>query len=321
MAPLVSIIIPCYNGEASIAEAVASALTQSYTPREVIVIDDGSTDASARISRSFGSAIKWRVGPHRGGAAVRNEGLFLAQGEFVQFLDADDILLPAKLENDVDRLVLCGADVCLSAFEVVDRPENTVAGPKGAPVGDPFEWILTADVRIVPLYRRTTLAAIGGFDSDLSCCQDYDLNMRLALRSPKYVFSEYVGYRVRRRSGSVSSDEVRLYRVMVDVLSKTSSHLSVSDQRRESRLNAIAGKMAACGRWLIRCGDREGGLKAFAAARRAHESGGLRRAYSSPALALRRLLGPVNAEKVLWRWRQRRSAPGRIDAAVIAGRT
>lgn len=96
LTPTVSIIIPCYNKRPYVAKAIESALSQTAAC-EVIVVDDGSTDGSLDIIRSYGSRIRWTSGPNRGGSAARNRGLELATGNWIQFLDADDILPPEKI--------------------------------------------------------------------------------------------------------------------------------------------------------------------------------------------------------------------------------
>lgn len=102
--PLVSIIIPVYNGDRYLAEAIESALAQSYRAVEVIVVDDGSTDRSAAIAGSFGSGIRYVLQPHSGCGAARNRGVKVARGEFLAFLDADDLWLEDKLVRQMDAL-------------------------------------------------------------------------------------------------------------------------------------------------------------------------------------------------------------------------
>lgn len=87
MKPLVSIIIPCYNSELYIAEAIECSFNQTYSNVEVIVVDDGSTDRSVEIIKSFGDRIRFEKIDHQGACAARNRGLELSQGEFIQFLD------------------------------------------------------------------------------------------------------------------------------------------------------------------------------------------------------------------------------------------
>ena len=86
----VSILIPCYNAEKWIAQCIESALNQTYANKEVIVVDDGSTDGSLDIIKNFGDKIRWETSPNRGGNAARNRLLELSSGEWLQSLDADD---------------------------------------------------------------------------------------------------------------------------------------------------------------------------------------------------------------------------------------
>src|SRR5438874_689463 len=89
---LVSIIVPCYNAERFLMETLESAFVQSYPRIEIIVVDDGSTDRTAELIRSCGERVRGEFGPNRGASAARNRGTALARGEFIQYLDADDLL-------------------------------------------------------------------------------------------------------------------------------------------------------------------------------------------------------------------------------------
>lgn len=95
--PLVSVIIPVYNCERYLGAAIQSALDQSYSPLEVIVVDDGSDDHSAEVAKQFGSPVRYSLQPHAGAGAARNHGVELAQGVFLTFLDADDLWVTDKL--------------------------------------------------------------------------------------------------------------------------------------------------------------------------------------------------------------------------------
>lgn len=96
MTPLISVIIPVYNCERYLAEAVECVLRQSYSPHEVIVIDDGSRDGSARVAQSFGQSVRYRFQENAGIGAARNHGASLARGDMIAFLDADDLWLGDK---------------------------------------------------------------------------------------------------------------------------------------------------------------------------------------------------------------------------------
>lgn len=97
MSPLVSVIMPVHNGEKYLSEAIESILAQDYRPIEVILIDDGSTDGTSEIARSFSPMVKYWYQANAGTGAARNRGVELAQGSFFAFLDADDLWLPDKL--------------------------------------------------------------------------------------------------------------------------------------------------------------------------------------------------------------------------------
>lgn len=110
---LVSVIIPVYNCDRYLAEAIESVLAQTYQPLEIIVVDDGSTDGSAEVARRFSSSVQYHYQTQSGAAAARNYGTELAQGSFFAFLDADDFWVKDKLtrqmqvfqsESDIDMV-------------------------------------------------------------------------------------------------------------------------------------------------------------------------------------------------------------------------
>ncbi|MCX6044755.1 MAG: glycosyltransferase family A protein [Chloroflexi bacterium] len=107
---LISVVIPVYNGERYLAEAINSVLSQDYRPLEIIVVDDGSTDGSAKVAQAFGSVVRYHYQAHAGVSSARNLGVECAQGEFLAFLDADDLWVQDKLTQQVATLT---ADVDL----------------------------------------------------------------------------------------------------------------------------------------------------------------------------------------------------------------
>jgi len=105
VAPLVSVIIPVYNGEGYLAEALVSAVRQDYGPKEIIVVDDGSTDGSREVARSFGPCLNLASQENCGTGAARNRGVELAKGSLLTFLDQDDVWSEEKLSRQVEALV------------------------------------------------------------------------------------------------------------------------------------------------------------------------------------------------------------------------
>ncbi|NJL19690.1 MAG: glycosyltransferase family 2 protein [Leptolyngbyaceae cyanobacterium SM1_3_5] len=183
--PLVSVIIPCYNAKPYVGEAIESALNQTYTNVEVIVVDDGSTDRSVEVVRSLGDRVRLEQIDHQGACAARNLGLQLSQGEFIQFLDADDVLLTNKLETQVPVLQANQADLvfCNGYLFGDDRPQRPIKkllnlpSPDGC---DPFIYCLSNGFGTEgPLHRRQFLEKVKGFRKGLAGAQEVDLHIRL----------------------------------------------------------------------------------------------------------------------------------------------
>ncbi|WAT18941.1 glycosyltransferase family A protein [Aurantiacibacter sp. MUD11] len=156
----VSVIIPVHNGERFVGEAIESALCQSLGPMEVVVVDDGSTDNSADIARSFGDKVRCFVQACKGPAAARNHGIAQARGQILAFLDADDLWLEDKLAAQVP--MIGEYDLAFTLIEKFRDPDC----PDG--VGEAATE--TAQPGLLPttmVCRASAFEQIGGFDEDL----------------------------------------------------------------------------------------------------------------------------------------------------------
>lgn len=102
--PRISCIIPCFNAAPFLAEAIESAVNQTLRPEEIIVVDDGSTDDSANIAKRYSDAVRYQLQDHGGTASARNLGLQLARGDYIAYLDADDLWHPEKSERQIAHL-------------------------------------------------------------------------------------------------------------------------------------------------------------------------------------------------------------------------
>ena len=243
---LVSILIPCFNGERWLGEAIDSALAQSWPDTEVVVVDDGSTDGSAGVARRFGSRIRFEARSHGGANAARNELLRLARAEWVQYLDADDYLLPDKiasqarfLETDPDVDVVYGpATLELWSEGKVERSITPVPEPR-----DP--WLLLVRWHLpqtgAPLWRKQAIVDAGGWTPDQPCAQEHELYLRLLMHGKRFAYHPSNGavYRywttatVSRRN----SAETRLRRL--EVLQRAEDHLRQAGKLTRERLDAI----------------------------------------------------------------------------------
>ena len=198
----VSAVIPVHNGQQFLAEAIRSVLEQSRPALECIVIDDGSTDATADLVRGFGDDVVAVHQPRSGVAAARNRGAELARGELLAFLDHDDVWLPSKLERQVAALGRQDAAIALCAMRVVDRAGATLGIRRLRARDDLVAGMLLFDgTELVScsstgLVRRSAFLAIGGFDQHLSMSADWDLLLRMLLDGPvAYVDEPLVLYR------------------------------------------------------------------------------------------------------------------------------
>src|SRR5689334_9621809 len=122
--PLVSCVVPVYNGERYLAEALDSILAQTHRPLQAIVADDGSTDGTAAVAAAYGDRVLVLRQANAGPAAARNLGLAAARGEYVAFLDADDLWHPRKLERQLARFrARPQLDYCVSLMQNFWMPE------------------------------------------------------------------------------------------------------------------------------------------------------------------------------------------------------
>lgn len=182
MSGLVSIVIPCYNAGKYVAEAIQSALDQSYSNCEVIVIDDGSSDDSLEAIKRFGDRIRWSSEPNRGGCAARNAGIKIARGEWLQFLDADDILTK---DSVAEKMAHSGREDIVAVTRAAILPGYPAEMITDFWTADsyPLEYMLHAGTPQTsqPLHRTASIHEIGGFNEDLPCANEYDLHLRLSI--------------------------------------------------------------------------------------------------------------------------------------------
>lgn len=141
-APLISAIIPVFDGERYLGQAIDSALAQTYRPLEVVVIDDGSTDGSAAVARRYPAGVECHRQPHGGIGAARNRGAGLARGAFFAFLDADDLWTADKLERQAAALagdarldMVFGAVRQFVSPELDDAARRRIVYPDGVMAG------------------------------------------------------------------------------------------------------------------------------------------------------------------------------------------
>lgn len=219
--PTVSVIIPAYNAEAFISETVKSALNQTVSDLEVIVVDDGSTDRTVERLAEFGDRIYVHRQANAGVAAARNAGVDKASGSWIAFLDADDLWLPHKLER---QLALQHAPLIYSdRFNIGARGGLQLVQSDSTPMheGDIFTALLLEGNFITNssvLLRRDVFEAAGGFAGGVSPAEDWDLWLRVAEHHPVAFCSEPL-VRYRFHPDGCSRNHEKMARVRARVTS------------------------------------------------------------------------------------------------------
>jgi glycosyltransferase involved in cell wall biosynthesis len=210
---LVSCIVPVYNGERYLAQALASILAQTYVPIEIIVVDDGSTDGTPDVVRQFGDAVRYVRQDNAGPATARNHGLGLTRGEFVAFLDADDLWTPDKLERQVGALnarpdldfVVCHAQNFWED-ELADEARQYEEHSRGQPIAAYVTQALVA--------RKTAFGQVGPFNASLGHGDSMDWFLRA---------------REKGVSGELLDDVMVLRRMHPDNVSRTQASRSLDE--------------------------------------------------------------------------------------------
>jgi glycosyltransferase involved in cell wall biosynthesis len=315
MTELASIIIPCYNNGAFLRDAIASALAQTYPLTEVIVIDDGSTDDSPDILRTFGDRIRWKTQPNQGAPTARNRGLALAQGTYIKFLDADDVLLPNAIEQQVQQSQKIPGDCKAIVYGEalwVDQHRNPISGYSlraRQPDEDAITHILTAcPLTSCPLHKRDYLLEVNGFDPTLPRGQEHDLHLRLALAGVEFIYYPDVIYEYRnygnsdRISNRTLSNQGSL--VQYNILQK---QLALVKAKQPQPLNpsvrrAFAQRFWQFGRGILREGNAEAASQYFQAAKALDHQHCV--VGKAPYPSLVKWFGPQGAEAIFTAFKQ-----------------
>ncbi len=199
-APLVSVIIPCYNQAHFLAEAIESVVNQIYRHFEIVVVDDGSTDDTSKIAARF-PGVRYIKQENQGLAAARNLGIQVSRGNYLVFLDADDRLLPTALDAGLNCFAthpkcafVSGAHIRIahdgSPLTSGDLPHDVDRDHYFAMLHKNY-----IQMHATVMYRRDVLLSLNGFDASLGACEDYDLFLRITRNYPvhchDHVVAEY----------------------------------------------------------------------------------------------------------------------------------
>ncbi|MFN0055130.1 MAG: glycosyltransferase family 2 protein [Planctomycetales bacterium] len=307
--PRVSVIIPTYNRAGFLRGALDSVLSQDYLDREILVVDDGSTDDTADLVAAYGPLVRYVRQANGGAASARNHGLRLATGELVAFLDSDDLFLPGKLREQAQFLMQNPAAVLVYAwYSILDDEGRTRLGRRCELTGLVPAQLLARCMQgplATPtiMARRTALLEAGGFDEQMTLSEDIDLWCRVAWLGPIGLVPK-VFVQVRRHGGNLSRGPGRR-RYLAAALRILDKVQAAHPELGRGTLLALRGK-AHLWSWLVGCGGLlPPGLSFW-----------LRGLLTNPRTLLKQVLTRGNAGQAATRGDWSASAASEVDGEI-----
>ncbi len=264
--PAVSVVVTAYNAERWIEETIRSVLAQTWRDLELVVVDDGSTDATAQIVKRYGAPVRYLHQENQGQPAARNAGIRAARGRYVAFLDADDLWLPTKLERqmslfeDDPDLAWCYTDAFLFDSKT-GRTMQTASQANSLHEGDILRPLLLANfiASPTPVVRRDVFEEVGYFDQAPAVRggggEDWDMWLRIAARHPiGLVRAPLAKYRLHHTSMTQAMDLDHALRGRLGAVERAArrSPERVAGVKRR----AMANVHATVGRWALNREER-----------------------------------------------------------------
>ena len=214
----VAVVIPVYNGAEFLAETIESVFAQTRQPAEVVVVDDGSSDDSLTIARSF-PGVRVITQANAGVSVSRNRGVAETSAPWIAFLDADDVWDPRKLEVQMAAISRSPkTDLSLTAMRYFSKKSDDKGweiGPTALPpASEAVGRLLYGKLRIVPscvILRRSKFLSVGGFAKEASPCEDWDLWLRLEQAGATFLVLAEPLLLYRQHSNNASNNSRRMY--------------------------------------------------------------------------------------------------------------
>lgn len=260
--PFLSVVIPVFNRRELLRRAIQSVLKQTFKDFELIVVDDGSTDGVEGLDELREPGVKFlRLEENGGVSRARNRGVELSGGEWICFLDSDDLWMPRKLEKQVrwtksnpDFRILQSKEIWIRNGKRVNPPSTH---EKSA--GDLFEASLDRCM-ITPssvMMQRSLFEECGRFDESLPACEDYDLWLRISCRYPVGLVNEYLLYRYGGHPDQLSSSVMGLDRFRIKSLLRLLTHEELSEKQRELARKTLVKKAQIVANGYMKRGNLE----------------------------------------------------------------
>jgi glycosyltransferase involved in cell wall biosynthesis len=238
----ISAIIPTYNRASLLCEAVESILGQTHPVSELIVVDDGSTDDTAIRLKKYGTAVRCISQSNQGPAAARNNGIREACGEFIMFLDSDDIWVPRKIEIQLEfvaknpdlefifgKMANVFQDTGLESDDIISPEAHRYLAENASNLERLFELLISQNFIGTPtlMARREAVARVGYFDEKRRIGEDFDYWLKASVQC-RWGFVDEVLIKRRRHSGNSIGDWIKWNTATIQVLEETAGPLSLS---------------------------------------------------------------------------------------------
>lgn len=243
----VTAIVPTYNRSSYLREALDSILAQTVLPQEIIVVDDGSTDDTAEILKSFPNT-RYIYQKNQGPSSARNTGILEANGTWIAFLDSDDLWLPTKIQRQLEEAQK-NPDLLVSyTDELWIRNEKRVNQGKRHAKHDGWIFECCLPLCIISpssvMIHRTVFEKVGLFDKSLPACEDYDLWLRISLHYPIRFIPEPHIQKRGGHSDQLSRKFFGMDRFRIQALQKILQDPALTSNQRDRVIQEIKSKSA-----------------------------------------------------------------------------
>lgn len=227
---LVSVIIPVYNGETFLKDAIQSIRQQEYEPLEIIIVDDGSTDKTRQIAAGFENEVRYHYQPNSGLPATRNRGVEMARGDAIAFLDVDDLWSKDKIRRQVGILrISASAEIVVGYTQIMMLSGSVDGNLVFKEWGEP---VLAMSMNCA-LFRKSVFDKIGLFDEGQRYCDDWDWFMRARESGIKIVVHKEVVHLYRRHEQNMTNQQSLGNHYFIRMLKKS------LDRRRQENFGHV----------------------------------------------------------------------------------
>lgn len=275
--PRFSVIVPTYNRANYVTEAIESILSQSFQDHEIIVVDDGSTDNTKDVLARYEGRIRYIYQANSGVSAARNAGIRHAQGEWLAFLDSDDIWLPDYLACQMEQInrntaaVMCmtnflrfkanGAVIDLFEYYSIDSPKGTKADTWI--IERPLAFIIQKGMGHLPttVFKRENFAKAGPFNETITFCEDFQAVLKMCLQGPLSICNRPLAHTIRRHesidnlTSLWTSNHLYCRNVMSAIYEDILSQVHLTERERRVVSVMLSGNKKAVGNLHLRSGD------------------------------------------------------------------